>query len=869
MSDDENSRPEGHSEPRSKSARHSFDSRALQFPPSASRGPQETGSSIDPTPPLGMSGNLEIRNLIELKVALDRWVDYYARIQEFSDLYSKRRLSGDSVDNSFCDPLMSIKRGLSQLVHLCGILRISPHKSGEILWESTRFDRQSIVNAAVSVDRKWEDVIKIVKKEASGTVEFQVRVLEDFWSSVQDLNSQLDNWLRLPLIGPDSERVNEILETITDLSTGALHFVNRVESAKTLFLIQLETYIRRSPLRSDAGPLLIFPLMDSLFGMGKTTFARNYLSLVSRISDNLKGEIIEYPLRFVEGLVSELLRARTLHITFQPGSLFESHSRMKTLSDAIVEKMRETWGVIVPDFQNFGELFRLIPKPVFIVLDEIGAAFVCKDKNHAAEKESFYDFVSDVCTVLTRAEGVHYILCGRSDFMWDVGVRREADFPTMTNRVSPGRFQRVNLNPIRQSKISELLHHTVWRNEPLSVRLSNLYPDLDLSDIINMLYVKTAGHPRSLWECLKSENPLSEEYDSTFLLNEVKLAVRKFPNAIRHMLSNRDKIFELTEIIDPAGSRVTGEFIATRIHAGFGDNVKGTRIFITPIVEEYLIRAFFPLMEFLVSYENLLNLRHVSRTDVFEECIAKWFQSAFANRDRTCGEVMREFCPRDSILYNISWQLTAARMVDGKRILGGVNYSISDSTISVPEFAKKICKYLTNGKRDMYFPAPLSASPDLFVIPRGLGKDDKIVIGIQAKCYANQASRITKATVLKEVGKFYHIFSKARRLYTKPIRGVLIMFATCLYTACDFGQLHHGVKSFVWENEDTAKMEIEVVILNLSNPDLRREFFGLGLDVSFRDRGAQIIERIIEYSSRHPAINFKDLSPHLSSSSDE
>jgi hypothetical protein len=90
------------------------------------------------------------------------------------------------------------------------------------------------------------------------------------------------------------------------------------------------------------------------------------------------------------------------------------------------------------------------------------------------------------------------------------------------------------------------------------------------------------------------------------------------------------------------------------------------------------------------------------------------------------------------------------------------------------------------------------------------------------------------------------------------------MFATCLYTACDFGLLHNGAKSFVWECDETREMEIEVMVLNQSNPDLRKEFFGIGLDVSFKDRGA----RIIEYSSRKSDVNLKDSSPRSSSSSD-
>ena len=122
---------EGLGQPGTKYTRTSPDTRTMQGAPSATMASDEGGLSIEPH---GIGENPEI---LDFDNSLDRWADYFEIIQEFSDLYSKRLLSGESVDNWFCDPLFSIKAVLSELLLICRILRSSPCKCGERLWQNT------------------------------------------------------------------------------------------------------------------------------------------------------------------------------------------------------------------------------------------------------------------------------------------------------------------------------------------------------------------------------------------------------------------------------------------------------------------------------------------------------------------------------------------------------------------------------------------------------------------------------------------------------------------------------------------------------------------------------------------------------------
>ena len=94
-----------------------------------------------------------------------------------------------------------------------------------------------------------------------------------------------------PKILPDSERVHVFLPEITHSKTDrvlALHFVNRDCAMKRLLRIHLSMHARRTQSKANAGADITFPLMDSVSGMGKTTFGWNYLAMVARFVGGIR-----------------------------------------------------------------------------------------------------------------------------------------------------------------------------------------------------------------------------------------------------------------------------------------------------------------------------------------------------------------------------------------------------------------------------------------------------------------------------------------------------------------------------------------------------------------------------------------------------
>jgi hypothetical protein len=78
-------------------------------------------------------------------------------------------------------------------------------------------------------------------------------------------------------------------------------------------------------------------------------------------------------------------------------------------------------------------------------------------------------------------------------------------------------------------------------------------------------------------------------WDENAMLEDVKFALERFPGGIRHLFDNRKQKVDLTRVFRKHGeAETTLEFLATRIHAGYGDDLRYTSIFFPPPVENYL-----------------------------------------------------------------------------------------------------------------------------------------------------------------------------------------------------------------------------------------------------------------------------------------
>jgi hypothetical protein len=83
------------------------------------------------------------------------------------------------------------------------------------------------------------------------------------------------------------------------------------------------------------------------------------------------------------------------------------------------------------------------------------------------------------------------------------------------------------------------------------------------------------------------------------------------------------------------------------------------------------------------------------------------------------------------------------------------------------------------------------------------------------------------------------------------------MCTTCGYTQSDFVDLTSTKKSIIWDRKPNEWKNFEIIIINLSTPSMRKEFFGLALGVvgasstsppPSGDLVFDMIEQIINYN---------------------
>jgi hypothetical protein len=376
-----------------------------------------------------------------------------------------------------------------------------------------------------------------------------------------------------------------------------------------------------------------------------------------------------------------------LVVEFPEGSLADSDRNIveQRFINCVTESTRLRFGIDIGSFTAFSDMLNALPKPVFIVLEEIGSACDCGDEK--TSRERFLNFAGKVGSFISKQPGTYYLFCGKANFFWNVGVRWE-DSTNMANKVirSPGDIKRINLNPIREAKIQETLENTLdYTGRTLAQRLVEQYR-VSIERITRKLYALTGGHPRSMVQALGRANPLADlppEW-TDLIMEDVREAVKRWPKAIKaELFAKRRESLNLEKSVRLDIKTASVYFLATRIHAGFEINTRDTPIYIMPEVLEYLEVCFVPFIDLVRDIGKWMDDRRANRIVAyskahdFEHVIDRWFHSVWPKPDelsgeeiRPCGVNMGDFCPPSSVLYNLPLKLDPSKFRHGSLVMG-------------------------------------------------------------------------------------------------------------------------------------------------------------------------------------------------------
>jgi hypothetical protein len=285
------------------------------------------------------------------------------------------------------------------------------------------------------------------------------------------------------------------------LNRKRLHFFNRVEATNQLLSVHEKTYAR-------AGDWEV-PICAADHGSGKSSFAREYISLISELPEKaqrdfkvasiLKGAVtVHVSLKYPDPDQTECLAAQILTLIKKKiASKVAQEIDFETFPDSLVAFM-----------QKFIEASG---RPFFLVLDEVSRPFVRDTsyfgRNDATQLTGFKEFIQVSISELLKIKGLFLLLCAGNRFLnWVGAMPKDRVLATVPE---PIKATRIVLNMIRPAGIIEILQNTLVKSgdemvEETVTKFLNLEGSnrVALGDYAENLFQLTAGHPKTLADTL-------------------------------------------------------------------------------------------------------------------------------------------------------------------------------------------------------------------------------------------------------------------------------------------------------------------------------------------------------------------------------
>mmetsp|Transcript_42109 Transcript_42109/g.88040 ORF Transcript_42109/g.88040 Transcript_42109/m.88040 type:complete len:685 (+) Transcript_42109:3-2057(+) len=547
------------------------------------------------------------------------------------------------------------------------------------------------------------------------------------------------------LVGTPVRRESE--EGNDQIEDGELHFVNRENAVGQLQDIHRKNYSRALLLN---GREWVIPICDNVFGMGKTRLAQKYIkrsqaNTLSCVGASSKVKETRINARFRDALN----RALTVHITFAEAELqyqdtFEM-TLMRKLRDKLIELFEVAPVCLYKSYtttQIFLSALIVEAGPLFIALDEIGAAFTVEGKNDIDRRELFLRFCAKVLGSWLLVPGLFFLVLGRGSFLSYVGNR-----PDNVNiiSVSPFSFKRLSLQLLRTEAIVEILKKT-------HVGESTLYNYYKLSpekaeEVAKFLFQQTTGNPRHLLDAFERCETYEQlmKYDESFVIQDYEKFceyVSKYLRPVQSLLSAAESksIVDLREEVTSKGRSITLEIIANNVLIAWEGRLEAAQLVASPTIINFMATSYYPFKQYLGLITKLLD-GPLNFPEAFEIMLMKRFQEMFASPS----------CPKD-ILPSFFDSPEFGQIPDfvccslvrrmGKVISTGSGMKLEGLTINM-DFWPLLIGQMDSFKSLCLKPLPLSASSDIFFVGDVYCGSilRRCTVGVAAKNYGKKKNR--------------------------------------------------------------------------------------------------------------------------------
>ncbi|KAK1933582.1 hypothetical protein P3T76_011796 [Phytophthora citrophthora] len=441
-----------------------------------------------------------------------------------------------------------------------------------------------------------------------------------------------------------------------------MFFVNRGLATDQLTSINKKKFNRALKGRGTDWEI---PLIDNVFGLGKSTFGDNYIRKCREIWQ-AKVDANPEKLTNPEGFMPVLCQCHTIHITLEPGSLSPDNlhdryemdkkivrlicryfdhklqARPEALSEGSVGKM-----------QSSGEVLEILTAevgPLFIVLDVIGRGFEDENIDKFGQRELFMRFCRVVLMKWLPIPKVFFLLAGRASFLSYVGLRPGPGLEAI--QASPFKFFRLSLHRLRWDAIADIITYTLV--DEIEKKTIQQHFDLNaeqVAEVAHNLFDVTLGHPRSLlaaFQKCRSYDDLVhyDEIDMPDFIDWVEFSKRiasyaeplgtMMSRAIDSVTVNMADTWE-----DVGGEKVFYDTIANGVGIAWEGTLDKATLYLPPFIQQMILAFLYPLRKYLLKVaKSKVSLDYPA---VFEWVCLKRFQELFDKNMKSHG------CPKDTL----------------------------------------------------------------------------------------------------------------------------------------------------------------------------------------------------------------------------
>ena len=620
------------------------------------------------------------------------------------------------------------------------------------------------------------------------------------------------------------------------------------------------------------------PLLESIDGMGQFAFARNYLSEACKLLGSFCcsrefRHSMETARTIVLLIPSELLFCPTEDaITQAHFAIMETLRREIEYPPCPIRGSTARLRAYIRDGRSSSEAISMVIEetelPLFLVIDILRNPFdVDLDRNSCQlEKDRFLGFCRHVVTPLLKIPNLHFLLIDRADFLELVPTRNPLRLLAPSSEVQ---ISRIGMRMIGREHIPDMLTRTIEIPIHQEIRLDDLYginPDtgvdvrneilLKQDRFIEALLDRTNGHPTSIlfmigdshWSFdifIKSAEAVDGPYihscaelDRWFVnLVPYQRCIRELLSIAYDCVSREPKERQGIDLTAPSDPDIRDSICLAQVtqyaYMLWDGELENARVFVPRAIRQRLSAMFMPFRTFISDAKIGSGVTEKGIAN-FKRCCQKRFQELFSGDSRVDkARIIEKWFSKTKVFLELTSTLKLSEDVslypriesDGDNRFRSLN-----QTSAQPEIWPDIRKAMVDGNEcGCYIARDGSASTDVIFISKPVelqGELYIVTIGIAVHCDPEQP--MIAEMIDDEKKKFNRMFLEPRSVPLMKQVNILIVCDTGSYsdTLVSDNTFHTVLK----RDRRRFKCIDETLLLNLSSPSLRKEFFGLTKD---------------------------------------